>query len=367
MGRTLGDYELGKLGDRWCVTWYEEGPAGAKCRKRFRLPCRTSDPRTKAVAELNAWVRTYEASREANRGNLTIADLFARYVDDLRKNGKRNDNQKWMWKSLGPKFGPLAPCDIEAAIMVDGEERTICHEYALELARQGLARDTIWDRLSCLRTSLNWAAKRNLIDRVPYVWVPAKGKPRDIVWSEQDIIKLLSCCESPHVRLFILVAAATGARKTAILQLLWEQVDFERKLIDFRDQSENSILEKRRRKGRAVVEFGDTLGVALLEAREAALSEFVIEYNGKPVGNIKKGLAAAIKRAGLQQRGVGAHVIRHSTATWLADESVDMRKIQKMLGHKDMKTTETIYAKYRKGYLAENANVIDLKLARKVS
>ncbi len=364
MGRRVGEYQLGKLGDRWCVVWWEEDN-GQRSRKRFRLQSSVQVPRSQASAELNAWIRAHEAARDANRGDFTIAELFERYTDDLRKNGKRNANQKWIWKSLEPKFGNLLPADIEAALDVDGEERTICHEYALELERQGLARDTIWDRLSCLRTALNWAKKRNLIDRVPYVWVPSKGKPRDLVWDEADIQRLLASCESPHVRLFILIAATTSARKTAILQLTWDRVDFMRRIIDFRDPGERSILDKHRQKGRAVVEFGDVLGVALMEARDAALTDNVIEFNGKPVLNIKKGLAAAIRRAGLTQRGAGAHVIRHSIATWLADESVDMRKIQKMLGHKDMKTTEAIYAKYRRGYLTENANVIDLKLAKK--
>jgi integrase len=364
MGGSSGEYQLGKLGGRYVVTWWET-EAGKRSRKRFRLPVDAKRPQAEGIAALNQFIRAREASLDANRGDFTIAELFDRYVDDLRKNGKRNDNQKWIWKSLGPKFGPLLPADIESPVIVEGEERTICHEYAMELARQGLARDTIWDRLSCLRTALNWAKKRNLIDQVPYVWVPAKGKPRDIIWTEEEIIRLLASCESPHVRLFILIAIATGARKTAILQLLWERVDFERRMIDFRDTAERSILEKRRIKGRAVVEFGDAVGIALMEAKDAALTDHVIEFNGKPVGNIKKGLAAAIKRAGLKQFGAGAHVIRHSAATWLADESVDMRKIQKMLGHKDMKTTETIYAKYRRGFLTENANIIDLKLARK--
>lgn len=142
-------------------------------------------------------------------------------------------------------------------------------------------------------------------------------------------------------------------------------MDFERRIIDFRDRTQKGILDKRGQKGRAVVEFGVVLELALREAYEAARTSYVVEWAGKPVKNIKKGLAAAIQRAGLKGRNVGAHVLRHSTATWLADESVDMRKIQKMLGHKNIKTTEEIYAKYRRGYLAQAANVLDMKLSAK--
>jgi integrase len=261
---------------------------------------------------------------------------------------------------------------VQEVRVVEGEERTVCHEYALAPAKQGLARDSIWDRLCYLRTALNWAKKHNLIERTPYVWVPQKGPPRDMVWDEEQVLRLLECCSMPHVRLFVLIAIATSARKTAILQLTWDRVDFERRIIDFRAAraadilaAPEGILVKRKLKGRSVCEFGDVLGIALIEAKEAARSPYVIEWNGAQVLNIKKGLSGAIERAGLKQRGAGAHVIRHSAATWWADLSIDMRKIQKMLGHRDIKTTETIYAKYRRGYLSEPANVIDLKLAKR--
>lgn len=372
MGRRIGDYQLGQLTGKYCVTWWETDAQGERVRRRYRLQIDATRPESEGIAALNAFIRSREAAQAVNAGDLTIGEIFARYVDDLRKNGKRDDNQRWIWKSLEPKFGGLFPEDIPETRLVEGEERTVCHEYALALARQGLARDTIWDRLACLRTALNWAFKRNLIDRAPYVWVPQKGPPRDMVWTSEDIERLIEACAMPHVRLFVLIAAATGARKTAILQLTWDRVDFERRMIDFRVakpkdilDAPESILVKRKQKGRSVVEFADVLGIALMEAKEAARSTFVVEWNGRQVLNIKKGLAAAIERAGLKNRGAGAHVIRHSTATWLADQSIDMRKIQKMLGHRDMKTTETIYAKYSRGYLSEAANVIDLKLTKK--
>ena len=372
MGRRIGEYQLGSLRGDYCVTWWERDVSGARSRKRYRLPVGKERPQAEAIAALNAFIRSREAAQAAAGGILTIAEIFERYMDDLRKNGKATENQRFAWKSLAPKFAALFPEDIQETRLVEGEARTVCHEYALDLARAGLARDTIWDRLCYLRTALNWAHKRHLIERVPYVWVPQKGPPRDLVWSQEEIERLLNACAMPHVRLFVLIAVATGARKAAILQLTWDRVDFERRLIDFRTakpkdilEAPESILAKRKQKGRSVVEFGDVLGVALMEAKEAARSGFVVEWNGRQVANIKKGLAAAIEKAGLKRRGAGAHVIRHSTATWLADENVDMRKIQKMLGHNNLRTTETIYAKYSRGYLSEAANVINLKLAKK--
>lgn len=290
--------------------------------------------------------------------------IFSAYKEDRRKEGKSVQKLGWNWNALGPVFGAMKPADLaEANIEVAGEMRTLCHKYAADMFAKGLARDTIWDRLSCLRTAVNWAFRRGMIAARPYIWVPQKGRPRDIVAEEAEVLRILEECRADHVRLFVLIASATGARKTAILQLTWGQVDFERRIIDFRDRRKKGILDKSGQKGRAAVEFGLVLELALREARETARSDYVIEYAGGPVADVKKGLAAAVARAKLTHRKIGAHVLRHSVATWLADENVDMRKIQKMLGHSNVKTTEQVYCKYRRGYLSEAATVIDLKLA----
>lgn len=364
MGRRVGEYQLGKLKDRWVVSWWEE-ERGEKKRKRYRLSVSAKRPESEAIAELNRFIADKEAADLISHGDLTIGEIYQRYVEDRRKEGKNVTNQLYTWNALAPKFGALFPEDLNTPVMVDGERRTYAHEYALECERAGRSRDTIWSYLTYLRTALKWAHDRGLIERRPYVWLPQKGAPRDIVMDEDDFEKLLNACAYLHLRLFVLLAAGTAARMSAILDLTWDRVDFDRMMIDFRTKRPKSILDKAGKKGRSIVEFGTALGCALLEAKEYARTDFVIEWNGQKLKNIRKALETAFRKAGVQRDGALSHLLRHSAATWLADESIDMRKIQKMLGHKDIRTTETIYAKYRRGYLTEPANVIDLKLARK--
>ena len=353
----MANYRLGKLKNGWCVTWKE----GAK-RHRHRLGVGIREPKATAEAALNEFVRAREAALLVQSGPLTVAGIFAAYIESVRKAGKSTKRQQWTWSVLEATFGALKPEDLEASRMVGGESLTICHQYAVDEDKRGKSRATIWDRLTTLRTAMNWATKSGLIARAPRVWAPSKGGPRDIVADEDEIQKIIEHSITPHIRLFVILAAGTGARKSAILQLTWDRVDFERRMIDYRAPRARSILDMKGQKGRAVVEFAGVIELALREAKELARSNFVIEFNGRQVLDIKKGLAASVRRAGLTHRKIGAHVIRHSVATWLADESVDMRMIQKLLGHADINTTQKVYAKYRRGYLTGAANVIDLKL-----
>jgi len=45
-----------------------------------------------------------------------------------------------------------------------------------------------------------------------------------------------------------------------------------------------------------------------------------------------------VRGAGIQKR-VGCHTYRHSSATHLLQNGYDIRTVQELLGHKDVKTT----------------------------
>jgi len=100
-----------------------------------------------------------------------------------------------------------------------------------------------------------------------------------------------------------------------------------------------------------------TARAALLDARQGALTDYVIEWARRPVKSVKRGLAAAAQRAGLEH--VSPHMLRHSAAIHMAEEGVGMEEIAQMLGHSNVNVTRNVYARFSPDYLGRAAAALE--------
>ncbi|EXL09598.1 tyrosine-type recombinase/integrase [Aquamicrobium defluvii] len=330
----MPEWRLTKLRGEFCVTWVD----GEGIRRRYRLG--TSDPKE---ASRLATSRYAELTRP--RGT-KVKDLWDAYCQDMAGRVVVG-TMKYTWKALGDRFGGMEASEITIA---DCRAHT-AERRAVRSNRhpEGISDGTIHTELGHLRMVLLWAAKHGLIAEAPPIERPSKPEPKDAHLSRDEVRALIDAAGTPHIKLAVMLMIGTGARNEAALQLTWDRVDFERRMIQLRNP-----FDRARRKGRATVPMNDSLYDALVEAHKGALSPYVVEWAGQPVKSLKKGLKSAGKAIG--RPDVSPHMLRHSAAVWLAEDGHSMHEIAQYLGHDDVKTTTRVYARFSPTHLRKLAD-----------
>lgn len=149
----------------------------------------------------------------------------------------------------------------------------------------------------------------------PVFKLPANGPPRErFVDPVKELPALLKAADHPdtpnHIRLCFHLSLRTGQRQGAIADLRWEHIDFEARVIRFRD---TEAPDERSKKRRTDMPMDDELYALLISAKEAAESPFVIEWRGRSAGCTYHGLKALYRRAGVS--GLHRHDLRRTAAT----------------------------------------------------
>lgn len=323
--KTQSGYELVEYRGKLAV-------AIGKGRNRRRISTGTTDlGQARAIA-----CRIFEKLNAPSSER--VEDLWKNYLCDRQSDSKNVTRQQDAWKHLNPVFGHCLGMDLN---------KDDCRAYSHMRQRQGAAKGTIRTELEYLRACLNLRYGRGN----NRVWLPSGSAPRDRYLTRAELEQLLQHVLTPHVRLFIILATTTGARMGAILELQWNQINFKHRTINF-----NQLGREQNNKRRPEVRLNDTAFQALEEAVRGALTDWVIEWDGKPVKSIKKAVRMAAKRSGIP---CSPHVFRHTAGVWMAEADVPLQKISQFLGHTSTRVTERTYARYSPSFMKDAAAALE--------
>lgn len=216
---------------------------------------------------------------------------------------------------------------------------------------------TVRRELADLRSAVNHAIRMNRVTPISFPKLPKAGKPKDRWLTESEFAKLLCAAGKDFrskftLRLFLLIGFYTGARKSAIMELEWSQVDFENNVIDF---NKDGVAETNKR--RAITPMAPELRRFLLRRfrRYSNQSSFLFHQKKNPskrIKHIEKGFRAAVKRAEL--KNIVPHTLRHTRVSLMVQSG---EKIQDVSAFMNMtyQTLEKVYAHFDKERLQEMA------------
>jgi len=276
------------------------------------MPRRNHGPRLRWLKKRNCFYITWSEhgrSRERSTGTSDSERAQIALAEFLHARGRRDgpidpsemlvtDVLSLYARERGPKV--TAPEVMARAIemlarfwqgrMVSDVRRETCRRYC-EMRQRSAG--TVRRELGVLQAAINYAYNDGRLTRSMAVELPKSPPPRDRWLTRQEAARLLRASRTEQARLymplFILMGLYTGRRKEAILSLRWPQVDFEGGLINFETPG-----RERTKKRRGKVPIPPKLLPHLRRARRRGSDlGYVLHINGKRIGNIKKGFAAA--------------------------------------------------------------------------
>ncbi len=164
--------------------------------------------------------------------------------------------------------------------------------------------------------------------------VPIKKKSKQLpkVISAEKIRKMIELTDNLKHKLIIKLFYSSGLRLQELINLKRKDIDFERNLLNVRTGKGN--------KDRVTL-ISESLRLDLLKYYSNHLFSTEYVFEGRNGKYTKKSVQKVLEQAGIKVGiKVTPHMLRHSFATHLLESGTDIRHIQKLLGHSDLKTTE---------------------------
>jgi len=158
-----------------------------------------------------------------------------------------------------------------------------------------------------------------------------------VVLSQREVRQILSRVHDSLIRTCLTTIYGCGLRLMEGARLRREDVDRERGTV--------RVREGKGRKDRYVPLSEELAKTLESHCREYGIKDWL--FPGQKAGHyispgtIGRGLKLALSRSGVAKPAT-VHTLRHSYATHLLEQGVNLRVIQEVLGHKSVKTT-TIY------------------------
>lgn len=315
-----------------------------------------------------------EARRKAKANNLGefLGNVYGPWVTTNRKSGPATlARLKASFKTLlAKKLDELTPFELERWRTDRRKDRKSKNR---KLSSATLNRD-----LAVLKSALNWAVKRGLLENNPMkglerlqerdsepkvrylsadeekrLWAALDTRDEEKRVSreshnewlrERGFPELLNLRKVPyvdHLRPMIVVSLNTGIRRGELFQLTWADIDFDRRLLTVRASTSKSGKLRH-------IPLNEAAHSCLQRWRNQASAKGLVfpGPDGKVFDNCNSSWRIVLEKAGLRYKKNDKwvnefrwHDMRHHFASQLVMRGIDLNTVRELLGHADIAMT----------------------------
>jgi len=203
---------------------------------------------------------------------------------------------------------------------------------------KGAAPLTLRRKYACLASLFGFLqdmghAQGNPARRLP---LPKVSQPVPVFLTEEMAQRLIAAADSPWTKCAVVLLLSTGIRRSEAVSITLDDLDLEKRQLLIRGKGDKERVVPLTEQAVEAIQ-------AYLPHRTKTESRhlFVSAWKGHPIHGrcINCMLKIVIRKAGLEGQGITPHKLRHTFATHLIRNNVDIRTVQEPLGHSELETT----------------------------
>jgi site-specific recombinase XerD len=309
--KTTNEWVKGLSGAKWSNTnkcWYVLD--NAFYRKKFDLPLPEQIPQTKA------WHQLCENNQEALRKLVETLELKAYSTSTIKT--YRNEFAQLLYL--------LKDYDVND---LDSEKLKSYFWYCIKFLK--LSESTLHSRINAVKFYFE-----QVLNRPKIFWeIPRPKKHQNLpkALSAKDIQKIFEVTTNLKHNTILKLVYGMGLRVSEIVGL---------KITDIDSQNMRVLIQRAKGKKDRYVNLPQSI-LEQLRAYWLSYKPKIYLFEGQygeqySIRSVQQIFKNALKKANIKKE-VGIHSLRHSFATHLLEQGTDIRFIQELLGHKDIKTT----------------------------
>jgi integrase len=225
--------------------------------------------------------------------------------------------------------------------------RTVMMKFKTEFAKTNFSTTTKNQTLTFIRSVLRFAHQFYGFDDSSIALTSFKKSDEEVLhefetWTPEEFERFASCVDNELYRLYFTFMYWTGCRRGEAIALQKDCIGDHTVTFKYSQIVQKDGLKPTKGRNKRTIKLDDKLFMQL---------QPLLKTDGNYVFGGDIGLSPSLIRAefkkGIEKSGVKQirlHDMRHSHATWLINNGVNIVAVSRRLGHKDITTTLRVYA-----------------------